>query len=193
MGIRDIDVYLNEQYSLGDGNESDTVTSVNGMVGDVVIEKKHVGLENVNNTSDLNKPISTATQTALNAKANNADLTILQTNIDTNATAIQDVADDLSDFETQTAANLNLKADKTGNIASATKLEKARTINGVAFDGTKNITITADPNAHTHVVEMQSGSIVPIESRTANKVYYHLTDTVNTNNGTSSVSNMNLV
>lgn len=193
MGIRDIDVYLNEQYSLGDGNESDTVTSVNGMVGDVVIEKKHVGLENVNNTSDLNKPISTATQTALNAKANNADLTILQTNIDTNATAIQDVADDLSDFETQTAANLNLKADKTGNIASATKLEKARTINGVAFDGTKNITITADPNAHTHVVEMQSGSIVPIESRTANKVYYHLTDTVNTNNGTSSVSNMNLL
>lgn len=193
MGIRDIDVYLNEQYSLGDGNESDTVTSVNGMVGDVVIEKKHVGLENVNNTSDLNKPISTATQTALNAKANNADVTLLQTNIDTNATAIQDVADDLSDFETQTAANLNLKADKTGNIASATKLEKARTINGVAFDGTKNITITADPNAHTHIVEMQSGSIVPIESRTADKVYYHLTDTVNMNNGTSSVSNMNLL
>lgn len=193
MGIRDIDVYLNEQYSLGDGNESDTVTSVNGMVGDVVIEKKHVGLENVNNTSDLNKPISTATQTALNAKANNADVTLLQTNIDTNATAIQDVADDLSDFETQTAANLNLKADKTGNIASATKLEKARTINGIAFDGTKNITITADPNAHTHIVEMQSGSIVPIESRTADKVYYHLTDTVNMNNGTSSVSNMNLL
>lgn len=193
MGIRDIDVYLNEQYSLGDGNEIDTVTSVNGMVGDVVIEKKHIGLENVNNTSDLNKPISTATQTALNAKANNADVTLLQTNIDTNATAIQDVADDLSDFETQTAANLNLKADKTGNIASATKLEKARTINGIAFDGTKNITITADPNAHTHIVEMQSGSIVPIESRTANKVYYHLTDTVNMNNGTSSVSNMNLL
>ena len=32
-------------------------------------------LSNVNNTSDLNKPISTATQTALNTKANSSDLT----------------------------------------------------------------------------------------------------------------------
>lgn len=34
-----------------------------------------VGLGNVNNTSDLNKPISTATQTALNDKADTTDLT----------------------------------------------------------------------------------------------------------------------
>lgn len=33
--------------------------------------KSEVGLSNVDNTSDLDKPISTATQTALNAKANN--------------------------------------------------------------------------------------------------------------------------
>lgn len=47
------------------------------------ITKGEVGLSNVDNTSDLNKPISTATQTALNAKANsshqhgNADITAL--------------------------------------------------------------------------------------------------------------------
>lgn len=35
-----------------------------------------------------------------------------------------------------------------GTAASATKLATARTINGVAFDGTKAITITANPNAH---------------------------------------------
>lgn len=35
----------------------------------VSLSKSDVGLENVDNTSDLNKPISTATQTALNAKA----------------------------------------------------------------------------------------------------------------------------
>lgn len=33
--------------------------------------------------------------------------------------------------------------DTTGNAATATKLQTARTINGVNFDGTKNITITA--------------------------------------------------
>ena len=36
------------------------------------ITKSMVGLENVDNTSDANKPVSTATQTALDLKANNA-------------------------------------------------------------------------------------------------------------------------
>ena len=193
MGIRDIDVYLNERFVDEEGEIVDGVTSVNGMVGDVVIEKKHIGLENVNNTSDLDKPISTATQTALNAKANNTDLVPIQNDIDANATAIQGVADDLASFETETAANLNLKADKTGNVATATKLQTARTINGVSFDGTANITITADPNAHTHIVEMTPSTLVPVESRTADKLYYNVTSTVSMNNGTETVSNMSLV
>lgn len=37
------------------------------------LDKTAVGLSNVDNTSDLNKPISTATQTALNAKENTAN------------------------------------------------------------------------------------------------------------------------
>lgn len=193
MGIRDIDVYLNERYVDEEGDIVDGVTSVNGMVGDVIIEKKHIGLENVNNTSDLDKPISTATQTALNAKANNTDLVPIQNSITANATAIQGVADDLADFESETAANLNLKADKTGNVATATKLQTARTINGVAFDGTKNITITADPNAHTHIVQMTPSTIVPVASRTADKMYYNVTGTVDMNNGTATVSNLSLV
>lgn len=48
---------------------SGAVDSVNGKTGIVVLNKSDVGLGNVNNTSDLNKPISTATQTALNLKA----------------------------------------------------------------------------------------------------------------------------
>lgn len=186
-------LYLNERYVDEEGEVVAGVTSVNGMVGDVIIEKKHIGLENVNNTADLDKPISTATQTALNAKANNTDLVDLQNGIDSNEIAIQSVSDDLSDFATQTANNLALKADITGNVASATKLKTARTINGIAFNGTENITITADPNAHTHIVEMESGSIIPIESRTADKVYFHVTGFVDANNGTSTVSNMSLV
>lgn len=45
------------------------VISVNGVGGIVVIDKTTVGLSNVDNTSDVNKPISTATQTALDLKA----------------------------------------------------------------------------------------------------------------------------
>lgn len=44
------------------------VQSVAGRTGDVTLTKSDVGLGNVDNTSDADKPISTATQTALNAK-----------------------------------------------------------------------------------------------------------------------------
>jgi hypothetical protein len=50
------------------GAQVNTVNSVAGKTGDVVLNKADVGLSNVNDTSDLSKPISTATQSALNAK-----------------------------------------------------------------------------------------------------------------------------
>lgn len=51
------------------------VQSVAGRTGNVVLDKIDVGLSNVNNTSDLDKPISTATQTALNAKQDSLGFT----------------------------------------------------------------------------------------------------------------------
>lgn len=45
------------------------VTSVASKTGAVTLIKSDVGLDNVDNTSDLNKPISTGTQNALNLKA----------------------------------------------------------------------------------------------------------------------------
>ena len=56
-------------------DNTDAVTGVKGeaessyRIGNVNITKANDGLGNVNNTSDANKPISTATQTALNSKA----------------------------------------------------------------------------------------------------------------------------
>lgn len=58
----------------GDGSELTNVpypvTSVAGKTGVVTLVASDVGLSNVDNTSDANKPISTATQTALDAKQN---------------------------------------------------------------------------------------------------------------------------
>lgn len=48
---------------------SGAVDSVNGQSGVVELDKADIGLGNVDNTSDLNKPVSTAVQTALNGKA----------------------------------------------------------------------------------------------------------------------------
>jgi len=44
------------------------VQSVNGETGVVVLDKSDIGLGNVDNTSDIDKPISSDTQTALDAK-----------------------------------------------------------------------------------------------------------------------------
>lgn len=56
------------------GSKADSaVQSVNGKTGNTVsIDKNDVGLGNVDNTSDASKPISTATQNALNLKANDS-------------------------------------------------------------------------------------------------------------------------
>jgi hypothetical protein len=56
------------------------VQSVAGKTGSVALAKGDVGLSNVDNTADADKPVSTATQTALNAKQ---DTLVSGTNIKT--------------------------------------------------------------------------------------------------------------
>lgn len=55
------------------------VRSLNGQIGDLTLDKTFVGLGNVNNTSDVNKPISSATKAALDTKADIISLTALST------------------------------------------------------------------------------------------------------------------
>lgn len=57
------------------------VTSVAGKTGAVTVTKADVGLGSAENTSDLAKSISTATQTALTAKADTAALTSHTSNV----------------------------------------------------------------------------------------------------------------
>lgn len=64
--------YTNEEKnkldSIEEGAEVNVVISVAGKTGTVTVTKADVGLGNVDNTSDSAKPISTATQAALNNK-----------------------------------------------------------------------------------------------------------------------------
>jgi hypothetical protein len=69
------------------------VRSVAGRTGAVTLAKADVGLANADNTSDAAKPVSTATQTALNGKANTShshaifDVTGLQAALDAKLSA----------------------------------------------------------------------------------------------------------
>ncbi len=72
-------IALNENNSaMSDWQEmltpTDTVLSVNGETGAVSLNATSIGLDNVDNTSDADKPISTATQTALDAKLDDNQL-----------------------------------------------------------------------------------------------------------------------
>lgn len=55
-----------------DGAGKGSVISVNNMTGEVILTKSNIGLGNVDNTSDANKPVSTAQQAALDLKVNKA-------------------------------------------------------------------------------------------------------------------------
>lgn len=63
----------------GGGGGGGAVSSVNGQTGVVVLTKSSIGLGNADNTSDANKPVSTAQATAIALKANIASPTFTGT------------------------------------------------------------------------------------------------------------------
>lgn len=112
------------------------VLSVAGRTGNVVLTKADVGLANVDNTSDSDKPVSTATQLALNGKVDDAQVL---TNVPLGAVFTDTIF---------TGGNL------TGalNEARATVISHATTADiwgalGNQIDFTGTATVTAFPNA----------------------------------------------
>ena len=55
----------NDILTGGRGNIEFPVTSVNGQTGDVLLNKRHLNLANVDNTADVDKPLSVPQRTAL--------------------------------------------------------------------------------------------------------------------------------
>jgi len=130
---------------------TNVVTSVNAMTGAVVLGKADVGLGNADNTSDITKnaAVATLTNKTLTSPVINTPTGIVKGDVglgntdntsDTtkNAAAVALTNKDLTSG-TNTFPTLNQST--TGNAATATKLTTARNINGVAFDGTGNITV----------------------------------------------------
>lgn len=87
------------------------VDSVAGKTGIVVLEKADVGLSNVNNTADADKPVSTATSTALSNKVDTDGAKVLSAN---------DFTDVLkTKLDNVVAAPVDSVAGKTGVVTLA--------------------------------------------------------------------------
>lgn len=103
------------------GAQVNTVTSVVGKTGAVTLAKGDVGLSNVDNTSDINKIISTATQTELDLKANRIDVDDLFT--DASNLEYDDTFTDMRVADVQAAlAHLGEESKYWSNIHSAVRL-----------------------------------------------------------------------
>jgi hypothetical protein len=106
----------------------------------VTIDKSTVGLGNVDNTSDVNKPVSTATQTALNLKANLASPTFTGTvsGITKSMVGLGN-ADNTSDankpISTATQTALNGKANSNAGVpAGGTTGQVLRKVSNTNYD-----------------------------------------------------------
>ena len=143
------------------GQITDNKDTMDGHIADKnnphEVTKAQVGLGNVDNTSDLDKPISTATQTALDDKANSADLATVATSGDyddllnkpTIGNATLTIQKNGTAVDTFTA---NATADKTINIVVPTQ---ASDVNALP-DSTKytaNVSMTI--NSSTYVITLQ--------------------------------------
>lgn len=146
-------------------------TSINNLIGTAInsLSKNSVGLGNVDNTSDKNKPVSTATQTALDNKVDivtgkslvlDTEITKLaglktQTELDTSIsnakksgtdaqTAINNHIKDTSNPHNVTKTQVGLSnvdntADINKEVKTATQLKTTRNIWGKAFNGSADI------------------------------------------------------
>lgn len=116
-----------------DGKIGDNKTSIDNHIADKTnpheVTKSQVGLGNVDNTSDLNKPISTATQNALDTKVSNtreingyslsSDITLTASDVD----ALPDTTtiNDLTTTAQQNALNSGANSTNIGQIATNTQ------------------------------------------------------------------------
>lgn len=116
---------------------TDAVTSVNGQTGLVVLGKADVGLGNVDNTSDVDKPVSTAQATADNLRllksSNLSDVanpvtafTNIKQNATTTATGVSELA---------TTAETEAKTDTTRAVTPASLTSFARKFTGTIGNG----------------------------------------------------------
>lgn len=149
-------------------DQTNQVLSVNGLKGAVTITKADVSLGSADNTSDANKPISTATQAALDlklsvaSKANNTDATTGTDDIKYMTAAKTKAAINGATITQSQVANLNdalvLKLDASqrgvangvASLDSNGKLPAAQVELTWAAIGGKPTNFT--PSAHTHVL-----------------------------------------
>lgn len=157
---------------------------LNSGVWEVFLYKSSVGLGNVDNTSDLNKPVSTATQTALNLKADKS-ATYTKVEVDNAIDLLKPpyLASDVTDGN-QTQDQINLYGAKTYDmpaggypVGGLVRLDNGNivksTIDGNANDPNVNMTgwVLADAYLNTQKLQREFVSVWDFFTKAEKQAY----------------------
>ena len=142
------------------GKLSGTLAIISGGTGatTVVVARSNLGLGNVDNTADVDKPVSGLVLAQLNTKESliNKSTSIL---LDSTSQVKYPSVKAVKEYVDSRSANANVasQASSANLAAKATVLETARTINGVPFDGSTNISIPIDAYVLTGIIPLEKG------------------------------------
>jgi hypothetical protein len=159
----DVQAALNELDT-----EKATVAALSAHTGDTAnphsVTKAQVGLGNVDNTSDANKPVSTATQTALNLKADSASLGTMSTQA-ANSVAITGGAIDGTPIGATTPASGKFSSvESTSYVKTATTVVGSLPAAATAGAGARHFVTDASATTFLSVVAGGGANKVPVVS-----------------------------
>ena len=163
-----------------------------------VLDKTAVGLSNVDNTSDANKPISTATQTALDLKADKTGViqivgayttntTLTGTTAETSLGYVLIPANTYGAGKTAWVDSLLLRASGTSTIVARMRISTSATpiIASATLLATNNI-----PNTVQYAPFVRTN--IHVDSATSTKLYSATAAVIQDNANSSNISDLNI-
>ena len=160
------------------GAQVNTVTSVAGKTGAVALTKADVGLANVDNTSDANKPVSTAAQTALDSKVDKVSGKGLSTEDYTSAEKTK-----LNGIQAGAQVNVatNLGITGTGNTRTITSSTGTNVTVPVATTSTAGLMATGDKSKLDGIAAGAQVNVATNLGQSRNATSYTVTSSTGSN------------
>ena len=152
------------------------------------ISKTMVGLGNVDNTTDLNKPISTSTQTALDLKANVSQLTTKEEVSNKSTNVFTDAASDTK-YPSVKAVKTFVDNAILSGVPDATTAVKGKIILAGALTGTADLPEIAANAIGTNQLVDASVSDAKITAINGTKIFGNISGSASNITGVVSLSN----